>query len=98
MTKWDASSACSSLNEGLWNPQQDDFLQYLVYQNQPGPYWTAGGCTLLTSDGPQTTQCADDTKLPVLCSQSAPLSTSTKQDNSTQWWIETQTQGVNVIG
>lgn len=85
-----AHQACAKLGEKLWYPSESngDFLQYLSYQNLPGPYWIAGRhgryCNAFSADGKQTLQDCFD-RLPVLCTQSAPLSNFTDADNSTQW-------------
>ncbi|KAK5167140.1 uncharacterized protein LTR77_007870 [Saxophila tyrrhenica] len=90
MTNSDAQAACSYLGESLWSPSSDahEFLGYLAYQGQVGPFWTAGhedsSCSTITATGQQgMSDCGQ--LWPVLCTQSAPISTSGHIDNSTAW-------------
>ena len=90
MTALNAQQACAGLSEALWYPSgsNDDFLKYLAYEGNPGPYWIAGRqgsrCGTFTADGVRSVQKCQ-TLLPALCTQSAPLSNLTYADNSTQW-------------
>lgn len=97
-----ASSACAALGEKLWYPNgDDDFLNYLTYEGKPGPYWIAGhqgpSCKTINSSGKQgTLHCPN--RLPALCTQSAPLSNLTYNDNSTTWQTTVSSGGKQITG
>ncbi|KAI7229878.1 alpha/beta-hydrolase [Hortaea werneckii] len=90
MTAWQAADACMHLGERLWHPSQSngDFLRYLSHESQDGPYWVSGHqgpvCKTTTARGVQGVAHCNE-HLPVLCTQSAPLSNLTYTDNSTTW-------------
>jgi hypothetical protein len=82
--------ACGLLGESLWSLSESngEFLNYLTYEGMPGPYWIAtedpSSCKTLTIDTEVCSRPCDE-PLPVLCTQSAPLSNLTYADNSTTW-------------
>lgn len=92
MTEPQAQEACASLGEMLWYPDEfgsnGAFLKYLAYEGMNGPYWIAGrqgpSCKDFTADGVQGLDHCP-IQLPALCTQTAPLSNLTFQDNSTKW-------------
>lgn len=101
MTEPQAQHACAALGEMLWDPDETngDFLKYLAYEEQNGPFWTAGrhgqSCRDITADGVKgLLPCKN--LLPVLCTQTAPLSNLSYADNSTQWQT-TVTTGLETI-
>ncbi|WVQ97821.1 hypothetical protein IAU59_004936 [Kwoniella sp. CBS 9459] len=87
-----ACAACKSLGEMLWTPSQADFLPYLAHTGRDGQYWTANDCANLTSSPipGATGHCDKQQRLPAICTNSAPYSTSIKQDNSTYWQVRLQ--------
>jgi hypothetical protein len=103
MTEPQAQEACGKLGEQLWYPDSSDgaFIHYLAYQNQSGPYWMAGrqgpSCRSVTATGVQRLQSCLDA-LPILCTQSAPLSNLTFADNSTQWQTTVTTGQQTITG
>jgi len=90
MTETQAEAACAAINEQLWYPVNSTgaFLKYLAYENMTGPYWIAGrqgpSCKDFTANGVQGLDSCPN-QLPVLCTQSAPISTFTHADNATTW-------------
>ncbi|KAK4554546.1 hypothetical protein LTR86_008400 [Recurvomyces mirabilis] len=103
MTEQQAQAACAALGEKLWSPFQSngDFLDFLCYEGENGPYWIAGqngaDCKTFTGDGMQGVKSCPTT-LPVLCTQSAPLSNLTYADNSTQWQTTVSTGSQTITG
>ncbi|KAK3115632.1 hypothetical protein LTR53_004839 [Teratosphaeriaceae sp. CCFEE 6253] len=103
MTEPEAAAACAALGESLWAPSQSngDFLGFLSYRGENGPYWIAGRqgprCKTSTADGVQDVERCTS-KLPVLCSQSAPLSTADSIDNSTAWQTTISVRQQNLTG
>ncbi|KAK0867587.1 hypothetical protein LTR87_014534 [Friedmanniomyces endolithicus] len=103
MTERQATAACAALGEELWSPtaSNGEFLDYLCYEGENGPYWIAGRqgpqCKTFTADGTQSQQpCLD--QLPALCTQSAPLANATYADNSTKWQTTVSTGAQTLTG
>ena len=103
MSELQAQQACSTLGEKLWYPSEGshDFLNYLAFEGKNGPYWVAGrqgpSCKDFTADGTYgTKQC--NARMPVLCTQTAPLSNVTYADNSTQWQTTVNTGQQTITG
>ncbi|PVH87965.1 alpha/beta-hydrolase [Cadophora sp. DSE1049] len=104
----DAELACKALGEQLWSPNlgtssiQTD-LNYLTYQGQydinqnyliapSADVWSA-----ITGQG-KVRKISGDLKLPVLCTQTAPISNATYKDNSEKWQISVKTGNMLVTG
>lgn len=93
----EATDSCQKLEESLWgtnssyrNIQSD--LDYLVFQGKytrNQRFWTASDhrkpSTIDTTG--RVNKASADEKLPVICTQSAPLSSSTFQNTSAQWQV-----------
>ena len=102
----DAEPACKALGEQLWSPDQGSSsiqanLNYLTYQGQ----YDADQAYLISSDadGPRTItgkgkvkKLFKNSKLPVLCTQTAPFSNATLKDNSEKWHISV-TSGTTLV-
>ncbi|KAK5108025.1 hypothetical protein LTR62_008860 [Meristemomyces frigidus] len=103
MSEQQAQSACAALGERLWYPDESDgdFLQYLCYEGENGPYWIEGrvgpSCKTLTASGKQGLKSCAAT-LPVLCTQSAPISNLTYSNNSTEWQSTVSTGSQTITG
>ncbi|KAF2102307.1 alpha/beta-hydrolase [Rhizodiscina lignyota] len=87
----DANSACKALGEELWetgNIQAN--LDYLLYERKYAPwqrFWIGGSSpSTIDAEGHVRSGHRDEC-LPVLCTQTAPYSNGTQQDNSTTWQI-----------
>ncbi|KAK6544785.1 hypothetical protein TWF694_001468 [Orbilia ellipsospora] len=93
----DAPAACNALGEELWSTSQGSFdaglnntLSYQIYLNkftESQLFWfKSPSCTAINYKGePQTADCHK--RLPVLCTNSAPLANITVQDTSEQWHV-----------
>ncbi|KAK4548367.1 hypothetical protein LTR36_010238 [Oleoguttula mirabilis] len=103
MTEPQAQRACASLGERLWYPDgsKNEFLQYLDFQGNNGPYWIAGrqgpSCKDLTANGIQGLKHCPNL-MPALCTQSAPLSNLSYADNATTWQTTVRTGQQTVTG
>lgn len=95
------------MQETLWDPADHtelDFLRYLEYEKAGGDigqYWIRSrsntGCRAITTLGKiKTVPC--DTKLPALCSQSAPLSATSSNNTDPEWQTTVQTGDATVLG
>ncbi|TVY89163.1 Bile salt-activated lipase [Lachnellula willkommii] len=94
-----ASAACTELGETLWIPESKTAniqinLDYLTFRgnSRNQKYWIAPSETAArTIDGEgQISEAIDsgNLHLPALCTQSAPFSNITTQDNSTRWQVK----------
>lgn len=103
-----AVTSCAALGESLWSLEQCsqdiDFLRYLEYDNQrhgQSLYWvanTAGTkCNAVSPQG-RSQQVSCDTPLPVLCSNTAPLSSPRLTDNSSKWQISVSASNATIVG
>ncbi|KUM64196.1 hypothetical protein ACN42_g2899 [Penicillium freii] len=93
----EATDSCQKLGESLWgtnssyrNIQSD--LDYLVFQGKytrNQRFWTASEFSKLSTidTNGRVNKASADEKLPVLCTQSAPFSTSTFQNTSAPWQV-----------
>ncbi|CRK19728.1 hypothetical protein BN1708_000393 [Verticillium longisporum] len=96
-----ALKACGQLSEALWSGEGEELsfaslktsLTYEVYQkNYPSnaKFWIASGdgckCRAIGTDGSLHRQKCSD-RLPVLCSQSAPVSSATADDTSSSFQV-----------
>jgi len=107
-----ASSSCALLGETLWDPSTHSFsaglnasLSYQHYQGLASNstlYWVAGNSssTLCTSLDPYgTLHTLDCTRaLPALCTQSAPISTSSASNTSAAWQVQLPLDRVLLTG
>ncbi|ORX38959.1 hypothetical protein BD324DRAFT_300541 [Kockovaella imperatae] len=98
MTAGDASEACERYGEKLWCARYADFLPYLEYEGRGGLYWAKGMCVNITADGLQDATCTSSQQLPALCTNSAPLSSATMQNNSTYWQVQVKTNDQHITG
>jgi carboxylesterase type B len=107
----DGRAACTLLGEEPWRPGKSDFdtalsnsLGYRVYQNAASKdqlYWVSKAkacdatCRAIDAQGKvHRVDCGK--KLPILCTQGAPVSTSTANNNSVHWQVQ-QTVGSKVL-
>ena len=103
MTEPDAQQVCAALGEKLWYPAEGDgdFLKYLAYEGNNGPYWIAGrqgpSCKDFAADGVRGLKRCPNL-LPALCTQTAPLSNPTYADNSTTWQTTVNTGPQTITG
>ena len=103
MTEPQAQSACGSLGEKLWYPAENNtqFLEYLAYEENNGPYWIAGrqgpSCKDISAEGSQGLKHCPNL-MPALCTQSAPLANLTYADNSTEWQTTVATGSQTITG
>ncbi|KAK6362323.1 hypothetical protein TWF730_006018 [Orbilia blumenaviensis] len=94
----DAPSACAQISEALWSPSAEPPFSFgletsLSYQTYLSKYassqlfWTASSsCTAIDTLGhSHTVSCHK--RLPVLCTNSAPVSNGTFADNSHRWHV-----------
>ena len=96
--------ACTILGEELWNPDTADFrralqssLAYQVYQGittENQIYWVAPsdddgyGCRAIDTTGKLYHDLNCLVEIPSLCTQSAPVSTSTLTNNTLMWQVK----------
>ncbi|KAF9531081.1 cholinesterase [Crepidotus variabilis] len=106
----DAVSACSKLNEGLLSTTGNNTLsdlqvltRYLEYDKQVAgdqKFWVASklnGCqTFSFEKGVQAASCSS--KLPALCSQSAPYKVSSQTDPSPVYQVQVQSKKATYVG
>ncbi|KAK2749879.1 hypothetical protein FQN57_005295 [Myotisia sp. PD_48] len=100
-TRDDARDACKAVNEDLWKPtNQTDFLRYLDYKGRnltPGRYWIGGDkCRAITPRG-RITNSECETKLPALCTDSAPIVDLGHPPNHEERWQTTVKTGAQTI-
>ena len=93
----EATESCQKIGETLWGAGssykdiQND-LDYLVFQGKytrNQRFWTASDRRKLSTidTNGRVNKASANEKLPVVCTQSAPLSNSTFQDTSAQWQV-----------
>lgn len=103
-----AATSCAALGESLWSldrcSQSLDFLGYLEYDSQrlgQNLYWVASTvgtkCNAVSPKG-RRQQVPCDTPLPVLCSNTAPLSSPTWADNGNKWQSSVSTGNATITG
>ncbi|AEO66278.1 uncharacterized protein THITE_20881, partial [Thermothielavioides terrestris NRRL 8126] len=96
-------ASCKLLNEAPWSPETADFnaalrnslayQEYLGIARKDQLYWISkakscdAACRAIGSDG-RTHQVDCAKKLPTLCTQSAPLSSSSSDNNSAHWQVQ----------
>lgn len=98
----DAGKACQALGEELWHGGdiQTD-LDYLVYEGKYAPrqrFWIGGSSPRTIDATGQMSKGQSDDCLPVLCSQTAPYSNETNQDNSTTWQVTVNSNNEMLTG
>ncbi|KAK3294211.1 Alpha/Beta hydrolase protein [Chaetomium fimeti] len=104
-------ASCKLLTEAPWSPEQADFeatlrkaLGYQEYQeiaSKDQLYWISKAkscettCRAIDAQGKtHSVECGEE--LPILCTHSAPLSSSTADNNSATWQVQ-QTVGKKVL-
>lgn len=103
-----AIASCESLGESLWtvnsnfsNIQND--LNYLLYQHKytrTQQYWIApehNTPSTIDVDG-HIKQASSETRLPVLCSQSAPYSTPSSKNTNATWQVGVYSNNESITG
>ncbi|KAG4430270.1 hypothetical protein IFR05_014249 [Cadophora sp. M221] len=104
----DANAACKALGERLWSPELKTTsiqvnLDYLTYEGQYSAdqqYFIAPRTEdprVLTGKG-KVKKASGSSKLPVLCTQTAPFSNATYKDNSERWQISIKSGNGIVTG
>ncbi|KAF1926461.1 alpha/beta-hydrolase [Didymella exigua CBS 183.55] len=103
-----SASSCAALGESLWSSEQCsqelDFLKYLGHDSQRHGhdlYWvasrTGAKCNAISPQG-RSQQLPCDTPLPVLCSNTAPLSSPQSTSNSSKWQSSVSTGNATISG
>ncbi|KAI0165860.1 Carboxylesterase family-domain-containing protein [Xylariaceae sp. FL1272] len=99
-----ASKACEALGEKLWSPESNSTgprpnLYYLQYSGQiqsNSRFWAASGRTIGIKG---TTREEDKSReFPVLCTQTAPFSTTASQDTSERWQVTVESNDEYITG
>lgn len=109
----EAEATCKLLHESLWNPDAQDFesslntsLAYQVFQglaDEDTLYWVAKeeadseACRAINPKG-EVSDLECMSKIPALCTQTAPLSNSSLADNSTSWQVTQTVDKVQLTG
>lgn len=104
----DAAAACEALGEELWSPANatasiQSGLDYLVLEGRAtarSQFWVAsggGGRRAISASG-QVSAVDADLRLPALCTQSAPLATSSRTDSGSQWQVSARSNNEDLIG
>lgn len=93
----EATESCQKIGETLWGAGSSykdiqNVLDYLVFQGKytrNQRFWTASDRRKLSTidTNGRVNKASANEKLPVVCTQSAPLSNSTFQDTSAQWQV-----------
>ncbi|KAF2002360.1 alpha/beta-hydrolase [Amniculicola lignicola CBS 123094] len=106
-THEEAIFSCAALGENLWNPdgslKELGFLRYLDHgkvTDDVGVYWvgSSSGCRTIDTHGTVHEDLSCDTYYPVLCSQSARLSSQTSIDISPRWQTAVTTKEQTYVG
>lgn len=103
-----AVAGCEALNEQLWSPESakgsiQANLDYLVYEGkatEDAQFWIAplgSGRRAITALG-EVGAVNSTLGLPALCTQSAPLATTSKTDNSSGWQISVRSNNDDLVG
>lgn len=104
----DALTACKALGEQLWSPDIGNAsiqhnLDYLKYKDTAlgtSSFWIASkgvGSRAIDRTG-RISWPAIASRLPVLCTQSAPFSNETFKDTSEQWQVTVRSNGEYLTG
>ncbi len=109
LTATDAAAKCRRLGETLVpasassNAGLQAQMSYLLYDGSYAAgqsFWAADGTALKSSSSGslQATKPSADTKLPALCTQSAPWRAANSTDTSAKWQLTAQSNGVKFTG
>lgn len=104
----DAVAGCEALNEALWSPASaatsiQSSLDYLVFEGKAAAdslFWVApetGSPRAISASG-QVSAVDAGLSLPALCTQSAPLATSSRTDNSSEWEVSVRSNNEDLVG
>lgn len=105
----EAVAGCEALSEELWSPTNSTVsiqssLDYLVYEGRAAAqslFWVAstqGGTRQTISASGQVSAANASQGLPALCTQSAPLATSSKTDNGSAWQVSVRSNNEDLVG
>lgn len=106
-----AADVCAALGEQLWSPQTEtpniqfnlDYLTYASNYSANQQYWIAPSSTTPRAiDGHgriwDSSTLSPHSRLPALCTQSAPFSNSSTQDASAQWQVTVHSNKEYITG
>jgi hypothetical protein len=102
----EATESCQKLGESVWGAHSDfkgiqSNLDYLVFQGKYARsqrFWTSTRkASTIDTNGHINTASAN-TRLPVLCTQSAPHSNKTFQDTNSQWQVSVHSNNEYLTG
>ncbi|KAJ6044301.1 uncharacterized protein N7446_002496 [Penicillium canescens] len=102
----EATESCQKLGESLWGAYSDfngiqSNLDYLVFQGKYARsqrFWTSTRkASTIDANGHINTASAN-TRLPVLCTQSAPHSNKTFQNTNSQWQVSVHSNNEHLTG
>ncbi|KAI8949605.1 Alpha/Beta hydrolase protein [Xylaria longipes] len=103
-----ASRSCQLLGEQLWSPELGissirtnlNYLRYTThYEELPG-FWIGSDHVtrqILSLNG-NVSRTSEALELPVLCTQSAPFSSDTSQDNNEKWHVKIRSNNDYITG
>ncbi|ORY59199.1 Alpha/Beta hydrolase protein [Pseudomassariella vexata] len=104
----DASTACQALGEQLWSPELKtasirpnlDYLIYTKSAQRQTKYWIApkGVATRTIDASGDYAWTNASSRLPVLCSHTAPFSNETIQDTSPKWQVTVRSNNEYLTG
>jgi len=104
----DAVTACRALGEEVWSPERNassirpnlDYLRYQGKVNSASTLWIAsrGNSTRALSVSGSISRADPASRLPVLCTQTAPYSSDKVQDTSRRWRVAVEANNQTVNG
>ncbi|KAI0146083.1 hypothetical protein F4776DRAFT_392589 [Hypoxylon sp. NC0597] len=104
----DAGEACKAVGEQLWSPELKirniqsnlNYLRLIASDLSLSKFWIASEnqITQAVDTNGRISQANPDTKLPVICTQSAPFSNGTSQDTSERWQIAVKSNNETLTG
>lgn len=104
----DAGEACKAVGEQLWSPELKirniqsnlNYLRHIASDLSLSKFWIASEnqITQAVDTNGRISQANPDTKLPVICTQSAPFSNGTSQDTSERWQIAVKSNNETLTG
>lgn len=104
----DASRSCQALGERLWSPDLGtssiqknlDYLKYLEHHQEVSKFWVGPenqyGQTVDVNG--RVSHASKGLKLPVLCTNSAPFSSATSQDDNERWHVTIHSNNEYITG
>ncbi|KAK7969179.1 cholinesterase-like protein [Apiospora saccharicola] len=104
----DAQSACEALGEELWSPELKtasiqpslNYLKFINATKREAKYWIASKGSVdraISIDG-AVSALGSTSELPVLCTQTAPVSNSTSQDTGSKWQVTVHSNDEELAG